>query len=76
MVVADGEAFGGILLDAAEALGDALPDRLQRLVPVPRKAAFIPTHSAEAWSTAMMTATWPCSTIAAKVAPRRCAQPG
>jgi hypothetical protein len=26
------EAAGGILIDAAEALGDALPDRLQRLV--------------------------------------------
>jgi hypothetical protein len=33
VVVADGEAAGGVLLDAAEALGDALPDRLQRLVP-------------------------------------------
>jgi hypothetical protein len=33
IIVADGEAAGGVLLDAAEALGDALPDRLQRLVP-------------------------------------------
>jgi hypothetical protein len=32
VVVADGEAAGGVLLDAAEALGDALPDWLQRLV--------------------------------------------
>jgi hypothetical protein len=33
MVMADGKAAGGVFLDAAEALGDALPDRLQRLVP-------------------------------------------
>jgi hypothetical protein len=32
VIVADGEAAGGVLRDAAEAFGDALPDRLQRLV--------------------------------------------
>ena len=32
MVVADGETLGGILLDPAEVFGDALADRLQRLV--------------------------------------------
>lgn len=32
MVVTDAQALGCLLLDAAEALGDALPDRLQRLV--------------------------------------------
>ena len=32
VVVADAEARGRLLLDAAEALGHALPDRLQRLV--------------------------------------------
>jgi hypothetical protein len=41
VVVADGEAAGGILLDAAEALGDALSDRLQRLVPGPMQGAEV-----------------------------------
>ena len=31
--MADGLALGGILLDAAEVFGDALADRLERLVP-------------------------------------------
>jgi hypothetical protein len=35
VVVADGEAAGGILFDGAEALGDVLSDRFQRLVPGP-----------------------------------------
>jgi hypothetical protein len=33
VIVADAEALGGVPFDAAEAIGDALPDRLQRLVP-------------------------------------------
>src|SRR5687767_11681122 len=47
VVVADGEAAGRVLLDAAEALGHALPDRLERPWRVPCRAAWMPTHSAE-----------------------------
>jgi hypothetical protein len=33
VVVANAEALGRVLLDSSEALDDALPDRLERLVP-------------------------------------------
>ena len=87
VIVADAEARGCILLDAAEAFGDALSDWLECLVAgaveggpplspdsvrfadgAPRCCArWMPTHSAEQWSTAMKTATWPCSTVKAAV---------
>jgi hypothetical protein len=34
---------------------------------VPWRAAWMPTHVAEQWSTAMKTATWPSSTVRAAV---------
>ena len=72
VIVADAEARGCILLDAAEAFGDALSDWLECLVAgaveggpplspdsvrfadgAPRCCArWMPTHSAEQWSTA------------------------
>jgi hypothetical protein len=87
VVVADCEARGCILLDAAEAFGSALSDWFECLVagavesgpPLSPDsvrcaagalrccARWMPTHSAEQWSTAMNTATWPCSTVTVAV---------
>ena len=56
------------LADGSEALDHALTDRLERLEAAwPLSAAWMPTHSAERWSTATNTATWPCSVVTAAV---------
>jgi hypothetical protein len=67
VVVADGEAFGGGLVDAAEALGDALPDRLQRLVPGAVKGGADADAFGRSMIAATKTATWPCSTASVTV---------
>jgi hypothetical protein len=67
VVVADARALGCRLLDAAEALGDALPDRLQRLV----ACAVEGGEDADVFRRAMVDGDehrhWPCSTVNAEV---------
>ena len=63
MVVAHGEAASDILAERAEVMPDSLADRLEASKRVALRAAWMPTHSAEQWSTAMNTATCPSPVI-------------
>jgi hypothetical protein len=60
VVVAEGEAAGDALGEAAEAAPHALTDGLERLEAVRLEGpAWMPTQSAEQWSRATNTAAWP-----------------
>ena len=57
VVVADGETAGGVLGEPAEAARTPWRIGSSASWRVPRRAAWMPTHSAEQWSTATNTAT-------------------